>query len=737
MSDPPDSSLGPTIVGTNRWLQAQRVVEEARERPAEERAAFVDEACGEDTSLRSKVERLLRQEHEADGVVEQAVGDVLRADSQQQPPPSQLGKYEIVEKVGQGGFGVVYRGRDPLLRRDVAVKVCSTEDKDLRDRFFREGRIAAGLQHANVTTVHDLGVESDMPFLVQEFLTGTDLEQVIRDRAELDTATKLDYLVQIARGLAYAHGEGVVHRDLKPSNIRLLESGTVKIMDFGIAKLLHEETDLTRTGTAIGTVGYLAPEQLAGGAIDARADIFSFGVLVYELLGYQRPFQGETFSQVSYRLLYEEPRPLPELWPACPEAVARLVERCLAKVAENRYASMREVLVDLEAVAEATASDSRRLDPTVVMLPPPAPSAMPQLDDSALTTKMPVPGASQPRRLYGLAGIAVVILGAVLIGWMMRGSADSPEAANEPNEIPAQQLASAASPAGPAADGSAGNVEPSGDAAQASPSNQGERAATDPSAAQAIEPARDQPVTSEPSPEPRIPPAAEARSEPSTTEPATVEPAAEASSPEPADPDSAAEPVPLQAGGVAGGEPTGPKAEPAPTEINALAPEASTAETLAAEKSTTAAVAAEASTSEALASEASTPAHLELAGESAGEPEPAVTEPVLEQVKLGDHFSASDPEVVPPRLISKPQPVYPKRARRRRQEARVVVGVYVNEKGKVIETVIQQSGPQEYGFNDAAVEAARAARFEPATKRTVPGKMWTTLPFVFTLDRGD
>ncbi len=757
MTDVPDfsdSSLGPTIVGTNRWVRAQKVAEEARERPTGERAEFVDEACGDDDNLRSKVESLLREEHEVDGVFEEAIGDVLyRFDSSSLPQPSQLGKYEIVEKVGQGGFGVVYRGRDPLLRRNVAVKVCSTEDQDLRDRFFREGRIAAGLQHANVTTVHDLGVENDMPFLVQEFLTGSDLEQVIRDQTELDVATKLDYLVQIARGLAYAHEEGVVHRDLKPSNIRLLESGTVKIMDFGIAKLLHEETDLTRTGTAIGTVGYLAPEQLAGNTIDGRADIFSFGVLVYELLSYQRPFQGETFSQVSYRLLYEQPRPLAELWPACPSVVADLVTRCLAKAADDRYGSMREVLAVLEPVAEAAAIDSRQLDPAVVVLPPLAPSARAPVDDNALTTKITVPSSERSKRGVVWGGFAAVVATTVLVGWLVRGSSgpretDPPASASQSTlEQPTMQRSTVQQsteqqpteqqPSAPhstaerpgdrdppsvisAASQSAAAEGPPSIDPHSIPTTQGTSTASEPRLSSAD--GNNRPTSAPPG-------SGRAETGPSaqgTRSEATLESEQMATTQSVSEPSASELPVvgrPVADSSAA----DSPVAEP-------LTAERSVAERSVAERSGTELPDADRPGTQTSVAQQQGDEPSSLAdGPSLDSSSPSISE----QVKLGDHFSASDPEVVPPKLVSKPTPVYPKRARRHRQEARVVVAVYIDEKGHVIQALIQQSGPLNYGFDDAALSAAKQADFEPATKRTVPGKMWTTLPFVFTLDRSD
>jgi len=163
-----------------------------------------------------------------------------------------IGKYEVVRKIGQGGFGVVYEGRDPLIKRRVAIKTCSAEDEEIRRRFFREAEIAGNLQHRHVVTVFDLGVQEGVPYLVQEYLPGEDLAHKIKRKDVLDEYTKLSYLAQVAEGLEYAHRQGVVHRDIKPANIRILDDDSVKIMDFGIAKLASAETQLTHTGMEIG-----------------------------------------------------------------------------------------------------------------------------------------------------------------------------------------------------------------------------------------------------------------------------------------------------------------------------------------------------------------------------------------------------------------------------------------------------------------------------------------------------
>ena len=261
-----------------------------------------------------------------------------------------LGKYTIVEKIGVGGFGEVYKGYDPFIKRYIAVKTCSTNDQEIRTRFFQEAEIAGNLHHRNVTTVHDFGIQDDLPYLIQEYLSGEDLDRKIKRRDFLPFPEKLYYLLQIARGLGYAHSCGIIHRDIKPANIRVLEDGTTKIMDFGIARLAQQESSLTQTGMTLGTAAYLAPEQIRGENIDLRTDIFSFGVLAYELLAYERPFPGKQISTVLYSILNDVPKPLQEHWPGVPGDILALTNRCLEKDPQKRFAHGNELSRELERI---------------------------------------------------------------------------------------------------------------------------------------------------------------------------------------------------------------------------------------------------------------------------------------------------------------------------------------------------------------------------------------------------
>ncbi len=262
-----------------------------------------------------------------------------------------LDKYQVLEKIGVGGFGVVYKAYDPFIKRHVAIKTCTSEETETRERFMREAEIAGNLHHRNIVTVYDFGFKDGVPYLVQEYLSGEDLDRKIKRREFLSLPEKLLYLMQIVRGLQYAHSRGVVHRDIKPANIRILEDDTAKIMDFGIAKLAQHQEGLTQAGITLGTAAYLAPEQIRGGAFDARTDIFSFGILAYELLTLERPFKGAEISAVFYTILNEEAPSVREKSPDCPEELERIVRRCLEKDPQNRYPGCSQLLHDIEELA--------------------------------------------------------------------------------------------------------------------------------------------------------------------------------------------------------------------------------------------------------------------------------------------------------------------------------------------------------------------------------------------------
>ena len=261
-----------------------------------------------------------------------------------------IGKYEVSEQIGVGGFGAVYRGRDPFIKRTVAIKTCQVNDDEIKHRFFREAELAGNLHHRHITTIYDFGVENGIPYIVQEFLTGEDLDKKIKRGDPIPVTRKIEILMAIADGLAYAHNASIVHRDVKPANVRVLEDGTVKVMDFGIAKSLESESNLTQTGITLGTSAYLAPEQIRGEPIDRRTDIFALGVLAYELLTYRKPFRGEHLSTVLYKILNDTPEPIGTLVQDAPPALIAAVGRAMAKSADDRYPTMDAFRKDLQGV---------------------------------------------------------------------------------------------------------------------------------------------------------------------------------------------------------------------------------------------------------------------------------------------------------------------------------------------------------------------------------------------------
>jgi serine/threonine-protein kinase len=263
---------------------------------------------------------------------------------------NRVGRYEITEPLGQGGMGTVYKAYDPLLARVVAVKVISAQfstQPDLRERFFREARAVARLDHPNIVTVYDLGEEDGVPYLAMQFLEGRDLEHRMRSPEGMSLTRKVEIAIAIAGGLEHAHTAGIVHRDVKPANVFITNEGQIKLLDFGLARLVTSE--LTRSNVMVGTVNYMAPEQLRGEKTDHRVDIFSFGVVMYEMLSGRKPFQAESFASTMYKILEETPEPLGQLDPTLPPLLVAVVDRAIAKAREDRYQLMAELHRDLEA----------------------------------------------------------------------------------------------------------------------------------------------------------------------------------------------------------------------------------------------------------------------------------------------------------------------------------------------------------------------------------------------------
>ena len=264
-----------------------------------------------------------------------------------------VGRYNVSGELGAGGMGVVYKAYDPEIGRDVAIKVIAERLKVgsfIKERFKREARAQGALSHENITIVHDVGEEDGRPFIVMEYLEGTALRSLIKREKALPLHRTLSIAVQICKGLRYAHSRGVIHRDIKPGNIQILNQDRVKIMDFGLAK--PEAQTLTGHGEVLGTPAYMSPEQIRGKKVDARSDVFSFGVLFYELLAAERPFAAEEVAGIMYQIVHEEPPPLTLPETDLHAELQRVVFRCLEKEEADRYDSFEAVLNDLEPLCD-------------------------------------------------------------------------------------------------------------------------------------------------------------------------------------------------------------------------------------------------------------------------------------------------------------------------------------------------------------------------------------------------
>ncbi|MBZ0105863.1 MAG: protein kinase [Sulfuricella denitrificans] len=265
-----------------------------------------------------------------------------------------IGRYEIISEIGQGAMGVVYRALDPLLERTVAIKTISLdlskdEFEEFEQRFYREAKSAGRLNHPNIVTIHDVGNTDNIAYMAMEFLEGVELRDIMDAGAQLELDRIVEIVSQVADGLAFAHEHGVVHRDIKPSNIMILKNGVAKITDFGIA--LIPSSSRTMAGMVLGSPKYMSPEQVVGQDVDQRSDIFSLGVMLYEMLTGKPPFSGDNISAIMYRILNETPMAPATVKPGLPEIFNYILARALAKHPDDRYQSAAEMADDMRSYA--------------------------------------------------------------------------------------------------------------------------------------------------------------------------------------------------------------------------------------------------------------------------------------------------------------------------------------------------------------------------------------------------
>ena len=356
-----------------RWQQITDIFEAALQQDAGARTAYVNEACGDDKELRREVEAMLASHDQASGFIEEPAAVVAARLVTSAGNNSLIGKpivhYKVLSLLGRGGMGEVYLAEDTRLGRRVALKLLPDEfasDAQRLARFRQEARTASALSHPNIVTIHEIGDVDSLHFMATEFVDGESLRQHLSKR-KIEITSALDIATQVATALAAAHEVGVVHRDIKPDNIMIRRDRLVKVLDFGLAKFsegsqppaaTQAPTRLmvnTEPGVVMGTANYMSPEQARGSDVDGRTDIWSLGVILFEMLAGRVPFEGDTATDVLSRILQKEPLPVARYAPDAPEELQRIVTKSLAKDRDGRYQTVKDLLIDLQALR-------RRLD---------------------------------------------------------------------------------------------------------------------------------------------------------------------------------------------------------------------------------------------------------------------------------------------------------------------------------------------------------------------------------------
>ena len=365
-----------------RWEKVEAVLQDALDRPPIERPSFLEDACAGDDELKEEASSLITAYEEAGDFIEQPAiaqdAHILLGGETDGNLGREIGPYKIIERLGAGGMGEVYLAQDTRLSRRVALKLLpvyfASDDARLR-RFQSEARAASALNHPNILTIHEVGENDGIYFIATEFIDGHTIRELIRQH-KLSLEDILDCIEQVASALAAAHAAGIVHRDIKPENIMRRPDGLLKILDFGIAKLMEPETSdglnetaglriHTEVGLVMGTVSHMSPEQARGLSVDERTDIWSLGVVLYEMLTQQLPFSGATRMDTMVAILDREPAPLPQVanehYSSAP-VLQSIVNKCLCKERSGRYRTVSEMMVDLKAAREQLNTRSSQTD---------------------------------------------------------------------------------------------------------------------------------------------------------------------------------------------------------------------------------------------------------------------------------------------------------------------------------------------------------------------------------------
>ena len=388
------------------WQKVREVFDSALRQKPDERRTFVEEVCGEDKTLLAEVESLLLSLGSAESFMETPavakVADVIEAEMRHLEKGQNLGHYEIIEQIGEGGMGEVYLAKDTRLNRQVALKLLAnhiTADKNRVSRFRQEAFATSALNHPNIVTIYEIGEWQGSHFIATEFVDGITLRSLLGEK-KTSVSEALELALQIAGALSTAHGAGIIHRDIKPENIMIRSDGLVKILDFGIAKYMpsgngHRALVETEVGEVIGTAAYMSPEQTRGLEIDQRTDIWSLGVILYEMVAGKLPFSGKTNSDRIAAILEHEPEPLTRIRGNLPPELEQITRRALAKNKNDRYAKAADLAEDLRRLRETTG------------------------DKHSSPFVLPARKSAAPRRayLYAASVLAVLLIAGIGLGY--------------------------------------------------------------------------------------------------------------------------------------------------------------------------------------------------------------------------------------------------------------------------------------------------------------------------------
>ncbi len=414
----------------DRWKQIDALLDLALEQEPSRRAAFLVQACAGDESLRREVEALLAAHEQAGSFLGSPLTEAAAKAVEDIPAPSlagqTIGPYQVLSLIGKGGMGEVYLAQDSRLGRKIALKLLPsqfTQDRDRLRRFEREARAASALNHPNILTIYEIGEQSGSIFIATEFIEGQTLRQLMAG-GQLRLTEALDVAVQVASALGTAHAAGIVHRDIKPENIMLRRDGFMKVLDFGLAKLNERQVAIgqakdakaywseTETGAVMGTTRYLSPEQARGLKVDGRTDIFSLGVVIYEMLAGRPPFEGDTATDVIIAIVEKEPLPLSQL-AQVPAELEKIVSKALSKNVETRYQTAGELESDVKRLRRRVEIDieAGRLDSGTLEL-------RRETDAGRINVEVPKP-KSHISVLLGMATVLVTMIAAVAF-WLVQ-----------------------------------------------------------------------------------------------------------------------------------------------------------------------------------------------------------------------------------------------------------------------------------------------------------------------------